>query len=46
MWEIMHEGVVERIMQHEAQPSAIIIVLETTTGCVIPRIAQEKQNYK
>ena len=43
MLEIMHEGVVERITQHEVQPSAVF-ALETTTECIIPRIAQKNRS--
>ena len=43
MWEITHEGMVERIIQHnfKAQPSAVL-AFETTTEYVIPHIAREK----
>ena len=41
MREITHEGVVERL---EAQPSAVL-ALETTTECVILRIAREKPYF-
>ena len=44
MREITHEGVVERIIQHKAQPSAVL-ALETTTECVIPRIEREKRYF-
>ena len=38
MREITYESVVERIIQHKVQPSAVYF--ETTTECVIPCIAR------